>query len=430
MTFNDAVSYAIACLLLIQAALRVPAALKGRIRRRSLWGAFAALAAAWLTRTGPGFEFIASFGVPDIGYLVKHTLAIVGICVLLRYITAVYATADPAADIPRSARISAAVYQVATRASVATVATMTTVFFAGLSHPDTSTLYFMERYAGHPWLAVYMGLFYSFMGAAAAVCAVQWGGAVRHAPMRSLRIGLTMMSAAMVLAVLYALLRTVYVVLITVHPVSTGFADGQETVTDTLLYAVFLLWLLGAITPTARAASTRYRTMSDLRALHPLWRDLATTAPDVVRRRPSQLLPGRPLFTFFNTSRDLLSYDNSPVMRLGRYVTEIRDVIHELRRHAPDELAERARLHAERSGLGAGSEIKAEAYWIRAARAVFSGRPAGPPAPFPFQAGDSIDTEVPHLRAVAVEYGRIKGSDVRDILGGPPTAQPPAPAPS
>ncbi|MFF4933228.1 MAB_1171c family putative transporter [Streptomyces griseofuscus] len=421
---SDVFAYLIAGLLLLQALLRIPAALKGRVRERSLWGAFAALAAAWLTRTTLGRSAINTLGIEDFSYLVKHVLAILGICVLLRYVTAVYSSTERSADLPRTVRISALVHRIATRASLLTVAVMAAVFFTLLDTAVSDTPYFMARHAGQPGLAVYMSLFYLYTAAAAAVCAVQWGGAVRQAPMRSLRIGLSMMSLAMSLAVLYAILRTAYVVLITITPVSESFANNQETVTDSLLYATFLLWGFGAIAPATRAAQGRFRAMQDLTAIHPLWRDLALTAPDVVQRRPSQLLAGVPLLARFDTVRDLVGYDSSPSMRLARYVTEIRDVIHELRRHAPHELAERSVQRAEETATGPDRETAAEAYWIRAARAAFFGRPSGQPAPFPFPAGDDFAAEVPHLRDVAAAYGRIKPTEVTALLSGPPAVQP------
>src|SRR5690606_29904101 len=103
----------------------------------------------------------------DLGFLVKHVTAIVGICALLRYITAVYADAD--ADVRRSARLSAIVHRIAVRASVGTVAVMAGTFFFLLNPPDTSTLFFLERHEGDLGLPIYMGLFYLYMGAAAAV---------------------------------------------------------------------------------------------------------------------------------------------------------------------------------------------------------------------------------------------------------------------
>lgn len=88
MTVTDAFACAIAGLLLVQAALRAKSAWSGRRRERSLWGAFAALAVSWLCRTSTVNDLLDATGIYDLGFLVKHATAIVGICVLLRYVTA------------------------------------------------------------------------------------------------------------------------------------------------------------------------------------------------------------------------------------------------------------------------------------------------------------------------------------------------------
>ncbi|WP_262508478.1 MAB_1171c family putative transporter [Streptomyces spongiicola] len=384
MTVTDAFAYAIAGLLTIQAVLRVKSALNGRRRERSLWGAFAALAVSWLCRTSAVNNLLDATGTPDLGFLVKHATAIIGICVLLRYVTAVYADAD--ADVRRSARISAVVHRIAARASVGTIAVMTTAFFFLLDPPDTSTLFFLERHEGDLGLPIYMGLFYLYMGAAAAVCAVQWGGAARTTPVRSVRIGMLLMSSAMVLAVLYVLLRTAFVVTITVTTVSDSTSQTQEALTDSLLYLFSLLWGIGAIAPVSRAASERYRAVRNLLSLHWLWKELAMAAPDVVRHRPSRLFARLPLVgQALDTFRDVFaSPDASLLVRLNRYTVDIRDVIFELRRRAPADLVERARDHAQSVPDDLhGTEIRAEALWIRSA--LLCEGPATPdkPAPLP-----------------------------------------------
>ncbi|MFD4529092.1 DUF6545 domain-containing protein [Streptomyces sp. NPDC058470] len=420
MTVTDAFAYAIAGLLIIQALLRAKSALIGRRRERSLWGAFSALAVSWLCRTSMVNDLLDATGIPDLGFLVKHATAIVGICVLLRYVTAVYADAD--ADVRRSARISAGVHRIAARASVGTIAVMAAAFFFLLNPPDTNTLFFLERHEGDLGLPIYMGLFYLYMGAAAAVCAVQWGGAARATPVRSIRIGMLLMSWAMALAVLYVLLRTAFVVVITVTTVSDSVNQAQETLADSLLYLFSLLWGIGAIAPVSRAGARRYRAARSLLSLHWFWRELAMAAPDVVRYRPSHLFARMP---FVGQTLDAFcdvfaSPDASLLVRLTRYTVDIRDVIFELRRRAPADLVERARDHAQsmQDGLH-GSEIQAEALWIRSA--LLCEGPAIPGksatlAPYPFDPGTDPRHEVPHLLAVATAYSRIRNSDARALL--------------
>ncbi|MCX4771954.1 hypothetical protein OG322_21775 [Streptomyces sp. NBC_01260] len=421
MTVTDAFAYAIASILLIQAVLRVKSAWSGRRRERSLWGAFAALAVSWLCRTSTANDLLDATGILDLGFLVKHATAIVGICVLLRYVTAVYTDADRAVGARRSARVSAVVHRVATRASGGTIAVMAAVFIFLLNPPDTRTLFFLERHEGDLGLPIYMGLFYVYMGAAAAVCAVQWGGAARVTPIRSVRIGMILMSCAMVLAVLYVLLRTAFVVTITVTAVSDSTSQAQETLTDSLLYLFSLLWGIGAIAPVSRAGAERYRAARSLLSLHWLWRELAMAAPDVVRYRPSRLFARLPFGQALDTFRDVFaSPDASLLVRLNRFTVDIRDAIFELQRRAPTGLAEQARDHAQGTPNGfQDTEIQAEALWIRSALLcggpAISGKPGGP-APYPFDPGTDSRHEVQHLRAVAAAYRRIRNAEARALL--------------
>ncbi|MEV5162698.1 DUF6545 domain-containing protein [Streptomyces sp. NPDC053728] len=230
------------------------------------------------------------------------------------------------------------------------------------------------------------------------------------------------MSCAMVLAVLYVLLRTAFVVTITVTTVSDSTSRAQETLTDSLLYLFSLLWGIGAIAPVSRAGSERYRAARSLLSLHWLWRELAMAAPDVVRYRPSRLFSRLPFVgQALDTFRDVFtSPDASLLVRVNRYTVDIRDAIFELQRRAPTNLAEQARDHAQslRNGLQ-DTEIWAEALWIRAA--LLCGGPAIPskpaaPAPYPFDPGTDPRHEVPHLQAVAAAYSRIRNSEARALL--------------
>ncbi|MER5544894.1 MAB_1171c family putative transporter [Streptomyces sp. NPDC002589] len=426
---SDLLAYLIAGLLLIQAGLRARSAARGHMRDRSLWGAFVAFAAAWLSRSTAGRTVLDSLGLPDLAYFVKHVLSIIGICVILRYVTAVYRTAGPDGERSRAVRLSAVVHRVATRASLATLLAMAVIFFFLLGKPDTSTPFFIQRYRGEAALAVYMGLFYLYAGVSAAVCAVQWGGAVRDAPFRSLRNGLRMMSAAMVITTVYSVLRIAFLLVVTFSRVSDGTEHTQETVTDTLLYLCFLLWGLGAIAPATHAARERYDALRSLVGLSPLWRQLALRFPDAVRHRPS---------TFFSritekaarldAARDVLfSPDPSLPARLDRFAMDIRDVVFLLRRHAPHDLAERALARAETDLRPQhATEVQAEALWIRAALSTVDApvhEPAGPSAPYPFDSGATPREEVTHLRNLASAYRLTTPADAQNLLARRPTGR-------
>lgn len=402
MSVSDALVYVIIGLLLLQAAVRLPALWNGRRRERSLWGAFAAFAAAWWLRSDTGRSVIDPLCVEDLPTLLKHILAIGGICVLLNYVTDVYRDVDATV---LHIRITTAVRRAAARASLATVLCMAGVFFFALDRSKTAadSLYFVGRHVGEPGLVLYLGLFNAYTAAAAAVCAYQWGRAARLARRGSLRVGLAMMALGMALMVLYAVLRTTYVFAVTSRPATAAIGSVQEHITDTMMYAAFLLWLLGSIAPVSRALAARLHAVRALAGLHRLWRDLVSAIDGIALHRPSRLLCGHRVAVLVNTVRDVIAHDATPQIRLGRYVTEIRDATHELRRRAPADLFQRARRLAAAEGYtDEDAEAVAEAYWLKAALAT-SGAPAGAPAAF-HTSGDDFASEVVWLCRVARAY--------------------------
>ncbi|MGJ5898390.1 MAB_1171c family putative transporter [Streptomyces niveiscabiei] len=404
MSVSDLIATFILALLLLQAAVRLPGALRGRRRSRSLSGAFIAFALAWWLRTDLGRTTIDPLGVNDLPTLLKHILAIAGICVLLMYVCDVYAEEDASA---RHIRVSALVQRATAYASLATVVCLTAVFFLVLDRSKTAkdSPYFIGRHMGDRGLALYMDLFYAYVVAAALVCAYQWGRAARRASHWSLRTGLTMMTAGMTLIVVYAVMRTVFLTAATFHPLPARDLADQEHVTDTVLYAGFLLWLLGSIVPALRALLARVHSTRAVVRLHPLWRDLALAVDGIALYQPATLLRGHRAAAPLSTLRDVLSHDATPQVRLGRYVTEIRDATHELRRRAPADLYERAVRFAEAQGhRGADAEAAAEAYWLKAALPA-ARHPAGAPTAFR-TAGDDFTTEVSWLMQVARAYRR------------------------
>ncbi|MFJ4689258.1 MAB_1171c family putative transporter [Streptomyces sp. NPDC088789] len=405
MPVTDLLISLIAFLLLFQAAARLPAMARGRHRRRSLSGAFLCLDVAWWLRTDSGRSFLEPLGVNDLPTLLKHILAIIGICLMLKYVTDVYRDEDATT---RHIRITALVQRTAARASLVTVLCLAAVFFLALDRTKTfaDSPYFAGRHAGDPALALYLGPFNAYVGAAAAVCAYQWRRAARLAHRTTLRAGLTMMAAGMSILVLYAVLRTLYVCAITLYTPPAGLGTLQEQITDTLLHAGCALWLLGSITPATRVLTSRIRTLRAVIRLHRLWRDLVLTVDGIAFHRPSTLLRGHRAAAPLNTLRDVCARDDTPQIRLGRYVTEIRDATHELRRRAPADLLHRARRAAEAEGhTGRQLDAVTEAYWLKAALAA-AGAPPGAPAAYTTAAGDDFASEVAWLQHVARAYRR------------------------
>ncbi|UGY91498.1 MAB_1171c family putative transporter [Streptomyces gobiensis] len=409
----DILAYLVAGVLLLQAAWRLPSALRGEGRRRTLWGFFAAFACAWLLKTEYIDALVERSGINDLSSLLKHVIAIAGICSLLTYLTSVYGTeAAGDGEQPRHVRVTHGVAQVARRAALATVLLMTGLFFFAIDRSEP-TEHFITGHAGDVGMAVYMSVLYLYMGAAATVAAYQWGGAARRATRRLLRTGLAMMSAAMVLAVLYAVLRTVYLGIVTVTPTTQEFDDLQETVTESLQLFLFPLLALGATAPASQAAVNRWRAYRALAALYPMWRDLALAVPDQILDRPRQLLPGRAWTAPINKALNLVARGAPPQVRLARCVTEIRDVIRDLRYYAPADLLTRTLADA------GGDQVTAEAHWIKAALALkASGRPPLPsPVDFTSGAGDELADEVPWLIEVTSVYRATTAERVADLTG-------------
>jgi hypothetical protein len=232
-----------------------------------------------------------------------------------------------------------------------------------------------------------------------------------------------MMASGMALVTAYAVLRISYLVVTTIHPVSLAASTEQENVTDSVLYAAFLLWALGSITPATRALIGRVQCTRDVFGLYPLWRDLAIAVDGIALYAPSNVLDGHRAAAFLNTVRDVISQVVTPQIRLGRYVTEIRDGIQQLRRRAPADLFPRARQLAEAEGhTGADADAVAEAYWLKAALTTMD-HPAGAPTAFETE-GDDFATEISWLLRVADAY-RQAGADTTSKLLAPITV--PAP---
>ncbi|MEU6210827.1 MAB_1171c family putative transporter [Streptomyces sp. NPDC047023] len=415
---TDAISYVIAAILLLQAVWRGPAALRGRIRERSLWGTMTAMSLAWLMRTNSGKRLVSDLGVHDLATLLKHLLCVIALASLFRYVTAVDAAEIRTGNAgARRVRVGAAAHRYAVFTAAAVSTAMATVFLAWLDRTEVPTApQFLDRHSGEPALAVYMGLFYAFSGTVIGLCAYQWGSRIRSARGRALRTGLGLMTAGMIIGVAYAAIRIVYSVLAAVRPVSTAHAALQETVTDILLYCSFLFWGIGVLVPAARAARSRFATVRKTVRLHPLWRDLAMVNPDLVAVPPSRLLPHSRVGTVLNTARDVFFGSMSSELRLGRYVTEILDSILELRRRVPDDLYDRALAAVTHGGASEGTaEARARALWIKAA--LFSAHdPAGRPAGFPTGGGDSLMAEEAWLLRAAAAYAHISPHQVVSLL--------------
>ncbi|MFE0765331.1 MAB_1171c family putative transporter [Streptomyces smyrnaeus] len=420
-------SFVILGLLALVALWRLPSAVRGRTRERSLWVAIAALTAAWLMRTDVGRDLVNGTGIADFGTLLKHIATLVAWCGLLKYVTAVDrctpgSLASPAAP-HRRVRVTAYANRWVVPAAALFIAGLTVVFFFGLDRTPIPAgreqRQFLAWHAGEPATALYMFFVYGCWADVCSLCGYQWAAAARQARTTALRVGLTLMAVGIGLLMVYALVRLAWSVLVAFQPPSFATTNRQEKATDLLLYAGSLVWVVGLIAPATHAVIARCRATRDLLALHGLWRDLALAAPGLTLYRPSTLSAGRRLAWGLNTVRDVFTHDPSVHVRLARFVAEIHDLLHELRRYAPEELYERAEHLAVHQGYtGAQAEAVAKGYWFAAARLIVmtSARPAGTPAPFPQKNWETLSQETTWLRRVAAAYEGVSPSEVFRLL--------------
>ncbi|MFI9311054.1 MAB_1171c family putative transporter [Streptomyces triculaminicus] len=386
----DALAYLVAGCLLLQAVWRFPSVLRGAGRRRTLWGFFAAFSAAWVLKTRYVTSALDRGGINDLASLLKHVIAIVGICSLLIYVSSMYGEPPHGRPTPRHVRVT----RLATRASFAVVPLLVTLFFFAIDHSHR-TDHFVTGHAGELGMTLYMSVIYMYMASAAAVCAYQWGGSARRAAKWPLCVGLAMMSASMILAVFYAVLRMLYVAVITVLPPTKDFADLEEHITEPLQILLFSLLAIGAAAPAVQAVVS-----------YPLWRDLALAVPQHVLVKPSRILPSHAWSARLNQARDVISL-TPPQVRLSRCVTEVRDAIHALRYYAPIDLHDQSLREAQRRGLsGERAQAMAEALWMRSALAVKlrGGQPHTFPSEFVSGVGDDLAAETSWLLRVQAAY--------------------------
>ncbi len=397
----DLAGYAVACLMTAVALWRMPAALWGDEedrRRRALWGCYAGFAAALWTKTQYVRVRLNDSAVIDLAVIVKHYTATIAILAILSYIVAIYGRYESDVDIPRHVRFARTVQRVAARAALATLVLLTVLFFTVVdrSHPSDR---FVADHAGEWGATLYYTVFYVYLGAASAVCAVQWWLAVRFAPRRHLRIGLGMMAVAMVIGVAYTLSRSVFLWISVADRPSESFALSFDKWTEAGQVVLFTLFAIGASIPAFATGARRLRLWRAQAALHPLWRDLMTAFPE------QPFAPPAPL------ARELLRLGTPADVRIDRWAADIADALEQLRHWAPE-------------GPAAGGGPEESARWIRTALAAHaSGAPAGPagPALVPPQAADQ-DGEIAWLLRVSAAY--------RDAVRKPAASlTPPVPTP-
>ncbi|MFC0844677.1 MAB_1171c family putative transporter [Streptomyces noboritoensis] len=348
---------------------RLPALRYGDPLRRTLWGCSAGFAVALWARFPPVKAALDSVAV-DLSALVKYFFSMIAALALLNYAVTSYGVGSSP---PRHIAICRKVARTARRATVVVIPAMVLLFFTVVdrSHPTHD---FAADHAGQWGAAVFMTLFYLYLGFAAATCAYQWSHVSRRAESVSLRVGLTLGAAATWLYTAYAMVRASFMWLAMFVHVSPPVDRAAGKAGDLLNVAAAVLFATGASLPTTGVVAQRWRTWRLLSRLHPLRKDLAQQFPHLCFRPVASRLR--------EASRWSLPLD----VRLDRTIQECGDAVEQLRHHATSDLwpvAEEATAHHT------DPEAAAEAYWVAAAlRSARAGRraslPAAPLPPKPF----------------------------------------------
>ncbi|MFG3495894.1 MAB_1171c family putative transporter [Streptomyces sp. NPDC047928] len=401
MTALDLAGYLIAGVMTAVALWRMPAALWGDEedkRRRALWGCYAGFAAALWTKTHVVRIGLNNSPVVDLAVLIKHYTATIAILAILSYIVAIYGAYPADGDVPRHVRFARIIQQVAAKASVATMILLTVLFFTVVDRSVPSDR-FVSDHAGQWGAALYMSVFYLYLGAASAVCAYQWALATANATVRHLRVGLGMMTFAMFIGVGYTVSRTLFLWISVVEEPTRTFARNFDKATEIAQIVLFAFFALGASIPAFGKGWRRVRLWRAQMALHPLWRELMTAFPDQPFAPPESL------------RRELTRFDTPADLRVDRWAADIADAVEKLRHYVPDGLLPAAK----RAAGGAGP--LADAYWIKAALvAKADGAPAGGAAAIePKHAADQ-DDEVAWLVRVAAAYRTVGETRARELL--------------
>ncbi|MEY9840570.1 MAB_1171c family putative transporter [Streptacidiphilus sp. EB103A] len=329
---------------------RLPAARRADLRHRALWGCYVGFAGTLWLQT------------PHLIHVLDHAPVVEGSALLKAYVSvgsllalAVYMATSSGTY--RGARASAHVavsrwmvrYAPWTAAAVALV--MTGLFFTVVTR-DRTHADFVASHAGDLGATAYLSVFYLFATATNAVCTYQWGSLLKRADTRTLKAGLGLMTAAMVLGVAYSASRLVWLWTAAEHPYTPAANHAIATGTEYLQLALFLLFAAGAAIPPAGEAVARVAAWRTIRDIYPLWAGLTRAVPGVTADPPGTLV------------RELTRATPTVTARLDRMTQEVGDICEQLRHYAPKYLLDAAE---EASAEHEDPPAAAEAAWINAA---------------------------------------------------------------
>ncbi|MGP9017584.1 MAB_1171c family putative transporter [Streptomyces sp. BR1] len=391
----------VVCIEMTVVALwRLPALRYGDPLRRTLWGCSAGFAVALWARFPPVKAALDSLGVTDLSALVKYFFSIAASLALLNYAVTSYGVSG--SNPPRHIAICRKVARASRRATVVVIPAMVLLFFTVVDRSQPSHD-FAADHAGQWGAAVFMSLFYAYLGSSAATCAYQWAAVSRRAESLTLRTGLALGAAATWLYTAYAVVRMSFMWLALFVHITPPVDRAAGNLGDLLNVAAATLFATGASLPTTGVVAQRWHTWRLLCRLHPLRQDLAREFPH---------LSIHPIAWRLREATRL----SPPVdVRLDRTIQECGDAVEQLRHHATERLWQ---VVEEATAQHRHPQAAAEAYWIAAAlRSAREGRRASlPAAPLPAKPFADSQSEAHWLLSVQSVYAQVPARAVDEIL--------------
>ncbi|MFF4409831.1 MAB_1171c family putative transporter [Streptomyces sp. NPDC001404] len=354
--------------------------------RRSLWGCFLGFGIALWTKTRIVRIGLNNSAITDLSVLIKHYSAGIAILAIMYYIVAVYGQDT---DRPRAVQVTRLMQIAATKSAMVAIGLMTLMFFTIVDRSVPSD-HFVSDHAGQPGATAYMTVFYIYLGSASALCLYQWSSAFLGEKRPLLKTGLGLMSAAMLLGVLYSWGRMFFMWGWLVQHPEYSFAHEVESITEAMQLALFVLFAIGVSIPTTQESVRRARSWFAMARLYPMWRQLMAAFPEIPMEKPGTL------------RHELTRRDLDIELHLDRWIHDVSDAIEKLRHYVPDELLPAAKEAAAAQHRRADAGPLAQAYWITAALAAkANGTPAGPVAAFEQRQAVDQDDEAAWLCRVA-----------------------------
>ena len=356
--------------------------------KRSLWLAFFGLAVA-MTVTLPAVTraIDESTGIADLATLIKHLAGIVACGAVLDWVLALNSP-QAMGTFPARRHYIAAVTMVA----------MTGLFFA-IDRQETFNFAELESGDGAAATA-YMLTFEIYLGIAMGIASNLFWRASNRKPSGLLRVGMWILATGTALGVVYAVLRSTYLLVRFNGSHAPGGDHAMVSASDAVQAAAILLIIIGTSIPPVSAGLRAFANYRALHMLRPLWKDLTDQVPSIVLGPPPTRV------------QDWMAV-REVQHRLLRRVVEIRDAALMLRGLVDETDQEGVRAQLRSSGLS-GSELEAscEAAWIHSAIAAKKQRRTAVARSATLRPRDTsaLEDEVRWLLLVARFYRSTKAS--------------------